>query len=326
MAVTFGLMAMLTPMRILNLFPLVLIVIWGLIAPVYLFIMPQLETGLALLTLIFCYTFACGLLHGRLAPLKALALPLFVMMTGISNQQSYSFIGLVDGALMMILGIGIAAVMQSLLSPSQPAQTLLSSVRLFLRGCARVTGEFSLSGSVDQVQSRRLRKRRLQSLVLPLPAKIQAAQKNLDYRLYPDNTPEKVQRLHDSVRNIADRMQTLEMTHRRIERRSAQLPVTLALAADQACGLLRTVFERWEGLVLGDELEPQQGSLMDICRNFEHELDALESGEDSSSIGDDALIDLYTMLGGLRGLIGAMAYAQGVINQINWQQWETARF
>ena len=147
MAATFGLLVLLTPMNVLVLIPLVLVAIWGIVAPVYFFVMPRLSTGPELLTFIFGFAFVVGLFRGRLAPLKTLTLVMFVMMTGISNQQSYSFMGLVDGALMMLLALCIVAVVQTLLSPLRPEQSLLTSVRRFFRGCARVVGGFSLAGT-----------------------------------------------------------------------------------------------------------------------------------------------------------------------------------
>ena len=83
-----------------------------------------------------------GLFRGRLAPLKTLTLVMFVMMTGISNQQSYSFMGLVDGALMMMLGLGVVAVVQTLLSPFRPEQSPAEQCSPFLSrlrtGCRRI--------------------------------------------------------------------------------------------------------------------------------------------------------------------------------------------
>ena len=57
--------------------------------------------------------------------------------------------------------------------------------------------------------------------------------------------------------------------------------------------------------------------------DLEGQFDALETRQGS---GDQVLTDLYTLLGSTRGLIEAMADAQSSINQINWQQWATARF
>ncbi len=98
-AATFALLVVLTPMNALVLIPMALVAIWVFLAPVYFLVMPRLSTGPELLTLVFVFAFVVdALLVGRRSPLKVLILALFVMMTGISNQQVYSFTALVDGA------------------------------------------------------------------------------------------------------------------------------------------------------------------------------------------------------------------------------------
>jgi hypothetical protein len=264
-----------------------------------------------------------GLFGGRLAPLKTLTLAMFVMLTGISNQQSYSFMGLVDGALMMMLALCVVAVVQTLLSPSRPEQSLLHSVRRFFCGCAGVGGGYSLAGPPGRDQGRWLRKRCFESMILPAPRKIQAAQKHLDFKLFPDNTPEKVQRLLDGMQNITYRLQALEIAHQLLVQRALEYPESFALVGSQVRTTLQRVFEGWASLEPHDEFEQQRGSLQNLAHDLREQFDALENRQDSS---DQVLTDLYTLLGSVRGLIEAMADAQGAINQINWQQWATPRF
>ena len=86
------------------------------------------------------------------------------------------------------------------------------------------------------------------------------------------------------------------------------------------------MFERWASLEPHDEFEPQHGSLQHLSRDLEQQFDALETSQGRELSSDQVLTDLYTMLGSVRGLVEAMADAQKSINQINWQQWATARF
>jgi hypothetical protein len=51
---------------------------------------------------------------------KLLALALFVMLTGISNEQRYSFLGLVNGGMMFVLSLGTVAVVQLLAAALRP--------------------------------------------------------------------------------------------------------------------------------------------------------------------------------------------------------------
>ncbi len=160
-------------------------------------------------------------------------------------------------------------------------------------------------------------------MLLPALRKIQAAQNHLDFKLCPDNTPEKVQRLLDGMQNITYRLQALEIAHQLLVQRALEYPESFAQVESRVRTILRRVFEGWASLEPHDEFEQQRGSLQTLAHDLREQFDALENRLDSS---DQVLTDLYTLLGSVRGLIEAMADAQGAINQINWQQWATPRF
>jgi hypothetical protein len=315
-----------TPMNPLPLLAVFVLSICLAVAPVYWFVMPHLSTGFSLLSLIFVYSFFFGFLGGRSPALKSGPIIMFAVMTGISNQQSYSFQGPVDGALMVLLSGVIMTVVYVLISPMRPEQALLDSLRRFFRGCARVTGGIDPVGPANRLHGRRFRKRCYESMVLPAPGKIQAAQRHLDYKLYPDNPPEIVQRLLDSMQSIIHRLQSLEIAHDRIARHSSESPEAFVLAGRRALGTLQCVFESWTSVEPGNALEQQRESLQGLSREMQRQFDTLEIGRDQDRISDQMLADLYTMLGSIRGLIESMAKTQSVITQINWQQWATPRF
>jgi uncharacterized membrane protein YccC len=343
-----------TPMNPVTLLTLFLLSIFLVVAPVYWLVMPTLSTGFGLLSLIFIFSFVFGYLGGRSPALKSGPLIMFVVATGISNQQNYSFQGLVDAALMILLAGVILTVVHYLFNAMHPAQNLLRSLRRFFHGCARVTRGFALVGPADRNEphrasgrfvrepwasakrliltgserapGRRLRKRYLESMVMPAPAEIQSAQQHLDYKLYPDNTSDNVQRLHDSVQSIAYRLVSLEMAHDRLAHHSADYPESFVRARGQVCDTLQHVFERWASLEPGDAFEEQRGTLQQLSSDLRQQLDALGTSQDRESVSDGLLADLYAMLGCVRGLVEAMADAQGAINQINWPQWAAARF
>jgi uncharacterized membrane protein YccC len=64
------------------------------IAPIYFVVMPWLDDGIGLLTMIFILSFVSGYLGERWPMIKTSIMVLFVMTTSISNDQSYSFHGL----------------------------------------------------------------------------------------------------------------------------------------------------------------------------------------------------------------------------------------
>ena len=62
-----------------------------------------------------------------------------------------------------------------------------------------------------------------EAAILPLSTQLLNVEKNLDYPLFPDNTPEKVQHLVDSLQSVRLRLQSLEATYTVAESESPEL-------------------------------------------------------------------------------------------------------
>ena len=184
-AAVFALVILRTPMNPVPLWLLLVLSTIFAVAPIYWLVMPALSTGPELLCLIFVYSLFFGYLGGRSPALKSGPIIQFVMSAGISNQQSYSFQGMVTGALMTILSGTVMTLVYFCFRPMHPEQNLLSNLHRFFRGCARVIRAIPIASPVVHVEGKRVRKRYLQSMVLPAPAKIQAAQQHLGLSAIP---------------------------------------------------------------------------------------------------------------------------------------------
>jgi hypothetical protein len=128
------------------------------------------------------------------------------------------------------------------------------------------------------------------------------------------------------VQGIAYRLQSLEITLDRITRHSPSLPEAFTSLVGQASESAQRVFECWAILEPGDAFEQLRASLQDLPHSLKQQLDALETNGDRDPISDTVLMELYAMLGNVKGLIEAMANTQSVISQINWRAWATSRF
>jgi uncharacterized membrane protein YccC len=120
MASVFGLLLLMTPMSAVSLLLTFLLLMWVAVAPVYFFLMPRLDTGLGLLAFVFGYAFLLGWLGGWKPMVKLVGLALFATMAGISNEQTYSFLGFVNGGMMFALSLGTIAVVQLLVAAVRP--------------------------------------------------------------------------------------------------------------------------------------------------------------------------------------------------------------
>jgi uncharacterized membrane protein YccC len=319
MAATLALVIMLSPMNAFSLLPIMLGVIWVAVAPIYFFVMPRLDTGFGILALIFSYTFASGLLGMRSPGLKTMMLLMFTMLTGISNDQVYSFMGLISGAFMFALSILIIGVVQTLLTAGRPEKELLQGVRRFFGGCARIVGTF---GSTRPRQDA-LRKRLYQSMVLPVPRRLQTVAGKLDYALFPNNGREKVGRLLDAMHSITLRLDALGIAHSHAAGLPGSEPFTRV--EERLRDRVQGLFERWSRLEPAEAID-EGASLRDLVRDLEADLEASAARPDAMPLDDATLVRLYAMLGCARGLVHVVADSQDAVNEIDWDQWAEARF
>jgi uncharacterized membrane protein YccC len=325
MAGIFGLMVVMTPMNAMKLLPPFFVGLWVAVAPVYFWVMPRLDTGAGLLGLIFAYTFLVALIWGHKPLLKLVAIALFVMMANISNDQVYSFMGLVNGAFMLFLPMVIVAVVQMLIGPVRPEHVMLHGLRRFFRGCAGITATFARHRPEDAASGRALRRRYERSIVLPAPRQLQAVEKRLEYALFPDNSPDKVQRLLSAMQSVALRLQALDLAHARMVRRSVDWAEPVVELGRGVREHVHRIFERWSRLEPADALN-ERDALRQLGRGLEEHLDAEAVHRGDGRLDDESLADLYAMLGCARGLVQAVAETDGAVSAIDWDQWAEARF
>jgi hypothetical protein len=308
LGVAFGMVLLLVPM---NLFKILKVLLLGIAVAslLYMFVLPRLENGAALLALVFTSTFLLGLLRGRLAALRTLGLVAFALITNITSRQSYSFLGVLYPAIMMILGTSIVMAVYWFISPMQPDKVVPRTMRRFFRGCTRVMRGFA----GDQPEERALRRRSFRYLILPAGPRLRGAQQSLDYKQFPSNTPERVKRLSDSVQLITFRLQALDHAFERFVAGCVEIPGTLAVLRET----LATVFSQWVRSPGTPALAEQRATL---------ERQSLALRDELDRIGDEAQSDDWAVIGGLRGLVEAMAETQDAMRDIRWDEWAVARF
>jgi uncharacterized membrane protein YccC len=107
----------------------------------YLFLMPQLSSFAELGFLIFALTFAiCFLFYAPQHMLGRVAgLVMFLMIAGITNQQSYSFLSLANTALMFPVVFAVLACAAYIPVSSKPEQAFVRLLRRFFHSCEYLT-------------------------------------------------------------------------------------------------------------------------------------------------------------------------------------------
>jgi len=326
MCVVFGLMMVMTPANLFGLLIVLLLSMFVVVAPVYMFLMPTLDSGFGLLSLVFVYSFVFAYLGGRSPIMKIGPLVMFFMLVNINNQQVYSFMALLMTGLMMLLGISIVVIVHRLLSPMHPEKILLRSVRRFLAGSARIIDDVRLRSPRQQIRGRRRRKRVFETAILPVSAQLLTTEKNLDYPLFPDNTAEKTRHLVDSLQSIRLRLQTLEATFTTAEAESPELMRSLGSLNEKWCERIRNVLEKWSQLEQTDTPIEEWRTDSALSRDLEQQLNKLQQDKDLNNIDSQDLRNIYAVLGSTRSLLDAMKELGDSMQQINWEQWAAERF
>jgi len=321
MSAVLGLMIVMAPANLLGLLIVLLLSMFIAVAPVYLFLMPTLDSGFSLLALIFVYTFVFAWLGGRSPILKLGPLLMFIMMVNINNQQGYSFIALVTAGLVMLLGISIVVMVHRLSSPMHPEKVLLRSVRRFLIGNARIIGDFRAFSPRQQSRGRKRRKRIFETAILPISSQLMNIEKHLDYPLFPENTPDKVQYLANSLHAVRLRLQTLEANFTTVESESPELMHSLEVFNEKWSIRIRKVLGKWARLEHTDNLAKEWNLRATLLEEMEQQLNKAPDNFDRQALGN-----FYAVLGSTQSLLEAIKELGNSMQQINWNQWAVARF
>jgi uncharacterized membrane protein YccC len=298
----------------------------GFAGLLYIFVMPELSGFGELGALMFAVIFTiCYLFH---APKQALGrtfgLMMFVMVAGISNQQSYSFLSVANTALMFPLVFAIFALTANIPFPARPEKVFLRLLGRFFHSAAYLLT--TMPWGITETPTRLDRWRQAFHLreVATLPQKLADWGKAVDTMVLPGTAPEQVLALTTNLQALSYRMQELMDA-----RSSAQAQfVVRGLLEDIRAWRLRIleVFEAWSRQTasepadrLRDGLEARLGRLE---QRIQETMDKAREGE----LSDHDKEHLYRLLGAYRGLSEAgLGYAIAA-EDIEWRHWRESRF
>jgi uncharacterized membrane protein YccC len=326
MGVVFGLMMVMAPANLFGLLIVLLLSMFVVVAPVYILLMPTLDTGFGLLSLVFIYSFVFAYLGGRSPILKIGPLVMFFMLVNINNQQAYSFMALVTAGLMLLLGVSIVVIVQRLLSPMHPEKIMLRSVQRFLTGSARIIDDYRAGSRQQQIRGRKRRRRLFETAILQVSMQLPKLGKNLDYSLFPDNTPEKVQRLANSLQSMRLRLQSMEATYTLAESESPELLQSLTTVHGKWRQRIYSMLIQWARLEQTDSLTRECSFQTTFTEEMEQALAKLQQGNEPGVIDRQDLRNIYAVFGSIQSLLDAMRELGDSMKQINWHQWAVARF
>ena len=318
-----SIMVLRTPMNPLIVWVGMIISTAVVVAPLCWLVMPAMSNGFELLTLIFLMSFLFGC--AKSPAIKSGALIQFFASAGISNQQSYSFEGPVNGSLMVLVGGCVVTVVYNLWFPIRPDQSLLRSLRRALTHFARYAGTFDWETESGGRQQARQRDYLMRAKISADLESLRSAVGTLDFGPYANNQREEWLRLVDSLHTLAFRFQAFAGSYQASFSEATMDRSPLTARGVQAMTAISEMMKDWAKLESPDVLHRPPRTL----GSWRSELQAhVASWLATNQLGSnqEVLRDAYAVLGNLWTVFRALEGTQTVFQQVDCRQIAAPRF
>jgi len=294
----------------------------------YIFLMPQLSSFAGLGLMIFAATFAIGYVFAapRQVLGRLLGLAFFLTISGISNQQSYSFLSVADTALMVGLIFLLFAITAYFPFSTRPETVFLGLLRRFFRSAEYLMSTMSWGFGHTPTRLERWRKAYHVRQLATAPTKLAAWAGHIDTGRLRGNSPADVQALVNSLQALSSRIQGL------VEARAepqAELLVKELLKDFRAWrGQVQAAFRSlsYDTVVPGQRAEAYRKRLAEIMQGMEQRIEQTLDKAAEGELGVEDGENFYRLLGAYRGMSEAMVAYAGTAGGIDWDRWREARF
>jgi len=297
-----------------------------LCAPLYVFVMPALSSYVELAPMVFGYTALLYYIYAR--PEQGLskmgAMIPFLVLTSITNEQSYSFASFANSSTMILLAIGTVIAVAFLVDPPRPEKIFLRLFNRFFRRADALLSRTAFDWKESANPLDRARAWLFREDLMVLAGKLAAWSDRVDPRALPGPSQERISALVSSLYVLAFRIAAL--------RKACAQPIPDALVE-----ALRDDVQTWRLRIQehleewGDRPEYQPGTTTEdhlatrlrIVANRTR--DALnEAG--SAEVSEQERVSFYRLLGAYRGLSEAVVAHAGEVSGIDFARWREARF
>jgi len=296
-------------------------------AGLYIFVMPHLSGYLQLGLMIFIATFAIAYLFSepRQALSRKMGLVYFAIVTGIANQQTYSFVDAASTTLQAMLIVALLVVTSYIPFSPRPEKAFLRLLRRFFRQAEFIVSHLALGRDQRRGMAGRWWTVLYQNDLLELPAKLGSWGAMIDPRAFTRNRPEQVQALVTSLQVLALRIKALVEAR---EHPQNDLLVRELLAEVSAWRIaIEAIFQRWaESLEVDPSGADLEQRLSARLHRLEQRINDTLGLAEANVISNEDYQNFYRVLGSYRGLseaVLALAKANGDVSLVTWQE---ARF
>ena len=311
------------PVKTLFVPPFVSILAAGIL---YIFVMPQLSSFFGLGPMLFMVTFAICYLFA--APKQALGrvfgLVMFVVVTSIDNQQTYSFLTMANTALMFPLVFLILMVSAYFPFDLRSESTFLRLLRRFFRSGDYLMSTMRWDPQRSQTRPDRRRKAFHKHQLESLPQKLGAWAPYIDAKVLSGTSPDQIQALVTAVQSLTYRMQEL------LEARAnphAEFIIQEMLQDVRAWRLrVQEVLQRLSKNPAGGDTERGRTVLNEIVEHLEARVEETLNKATDEQLSIQEREHFYRLLGAFRGLSETIINYAASTAPIDWDRWREARF
>jgi len=294
----------------------------------YIFVMPHLSGFAELAVLIFGAFFIMYYLLAkpRQTVARMFTMASFLVLISIDNQQSYSFSQFANNMAWIMLSLALAVATVYIPTSPRPEKVFLRLLNRFFRNSGFLMTRTAPDGEQKNGRAGRWKTVFYRNDLLELPGKLATCGKQLDYRTFPDNTPEQVQGLVASLYALAFRLE--DLVKAREHSRSALLVRELMDDVRDWRQVIEEGFLR-RAHELSWPLEPSadvRNRLSARVARLEERVDETLTQAGEAQLSTEDCTNLYRLLGSYRGVSeAAIGYGQ-LADGFNWAQWREERF
>jgi uncharacterized membrane protein YccC len=293
---------------------------------VYIFVMPKLSSFVGLGVLIFAATFAICYLFAapRQALGRALGLALFVVIIGVANQQSYSFLSVANTALMIALVFPLMAITAYIPHSPLPERAFVRLLGRFFRSAECLITTLRRDQQRPPNQLERWKQAFHEREVATLPAKLGVWAHIIDTKVRPGTGPGQARAVVANLQALSYRMQELLEASGNPQ---AQL-LTQELLADVGAWRLavQRIFQHLSVDPASGEQEAFRSRLDGFLGEMEERIKVALSAVPEGQLKDHDAENFYQLLGAFRGVSEVLIDYAGSAGEIDWTRWREERF
>ncbi len=293
---------------------------------VYIFIMPMISSYWGLGPLLFAVTFTiCYLFDApRQALGRALGLALFITITAVDNQQSYSFMSVMNIAMMFPVFFALLILTAYIPFSPLPEKVFLRLLRRYFKSAEYLMSTLAKDPAQPLTRLEARRRHFHARQLATLPAKLEVWGRTIEPHRFPGIENKQVQSLVVALKALSFRISGLLEAQQQPQ--AAEVAEQLTQDIRQWRQAIQTLFQRWSEA-------PAEAADTGLEQRLHARMAALERriSEAFEVIGrdkldHDAYRNFYRLLGGFRGVSEAMLRYARLSASMKLVQWRESRF